>query len=328
MPAPEKTQEPEPRPSSPEESASNAQSDQIRLAEARRKSANRTLVIVAILCVVVPFLFWRGTWFGRNLSDEELGQYLTDKESPRHSQHALVQIGQRIGRGDTAVKRWYPQVVSLAQSPIPEIRVTLAWVMGADNHSAEFHQTLLNLLLDPEPLVRRNAALSLVRFGDSSGKPELLNMLHPYTVRAPRAGMLHYRVKQGDSVDRGTVLADLEGGDQEPLEIPSPLPGRVQSRLIEDGTRVAISREILILSPGPEHVWEALRALYLVGEAEDFPDVERFATGSVPGMTPQIQRQATLTAEEIRRRSSTPAHPNKPGNPLAPKQAQSPGPVQ
>ena len=42
--------------------------------------------------------------------------------------------------------------------------------MGQDNKSEEFHQALLSLLNDNDPLVRRNAALQLVRFGDGSGK--------------------------------------------------------------------------------------------------------------------------------------------------------------
>jgi len=218
-----------------------------RLAEAHRKRASRILVVVAVVVVLVPFLFWRGTWFGRPLSEEEIGRYLSDPQKPRHIQHALVQLGQRIERGDAAVERWYPQIIPLAKSPYKEIRVTLAWVMGADNHSGEFHRALLGLLQDPEPLVRRNAALSLVRFGDATGKPELLNMLRPSTVRGSG-----------------------------------------------DGAR----------SPGSEQVWEALRALYLVGDAGDLPDVEPFAAGAVPGMTAKIQQQAALTAAEIRRRSS------------------------
>jgi len=281
---------------------------QLKLAhriEARRKRSNQILVVVAILCVVVPFLFWRGTWFGRPLSDDEISQYLSDKEKPRHSQHALVQVAERIGHGDPTVKRWYPQVASLTESPYPEIRVTLAWVMGADSGSEEFHQALRGLLQDGEPLVRRNAALSLVRFGDASGKPELLNMLRPYTVRSPGNGVLRYRLKPGDSPDRGTVLARLEVEDKEPLEIRSPLPGRLQTALVKDGSMVANGEGILVLSPGSEHIWEALRALYLVGGAEELPDVERFAGGSVPDVTPQIQQQAALTAAEIRRRSSS-----------------------
>ena len=54
------------------------------------------------LIVLMPFLFWWNTWFGRHLSDQQLTEYLHDDKKPRHIQHALVQMGERmarIGRG-------------------------------------------------------------------------------------------------------------------------------------------------------------------------------------------------------------------------------------
>src|SRR3990172_9124122 len=98
-------------------------------AEAHRRRATKTMIALAVLLVVVPFLFGRGTWFGRPLSEEETAKYLSDPKEPRHIQHALVQVGERMVRGDPSVKRWYPQVVALTGSPVPEIRITLAWVL-------------------------------------------------------------------------------------------------------------------------------------------------------------------------------------------------------
>jgi hypothetical protein len=45
-----------------------------------------------------------------------------------------------------------------------------------------------------------------------------------------------------------------------------------------------------------------LRALFLVGEAEDLPEVERYAQG-VAGMPDQVKQQAAQTAKAIRSRS-------------------------
>ena len=298
-------------------SNSTPSSKDVQLAEARRRGstsltalsdsrmgrASLLLIVVAVLFVLVPFLFWRGTWFGRALNDEELGQYLADEAQPRHIQHALVQIGERINRGDRAAGRWYPQVVALAESPHPEIRITLAWVLGADTRAEEFHQALRPLLLDTEPMVRRNAALSLVRFGDAGGREEILSMLRPFAVLAPAEGMLSYQLPVGNPVERGTLLARIETG-QGTLDIQSPLAGTVERRLAEDQTNVKAGEEILVLAPGTEQVWEALRALYLVGRAEDLPEVERYVRGEVPDMAEEVQRQATLTAAEIRRRVS------------------------
>src|SRR5215469_14883013 len=72
------------------------------------------LLVVALLFVIVPFLSWYGTWFGRPLSDNQIEQYLHDSEKPRHIQQALEQIVGRIDRKDLNAKRWYPEVAELA----------------------------------------------------------------------------------------------------------------------------------------------------------------------------------------------------------------------
>jgi hypothetical protein len=48
-------------------------------------------------------------------------------------------------------------------------------------------------------------------------------------------------------------------------------------------------------------VWEALRALYIVGGAAELEDVERF-TRPVPGMPETVVRQALLTKQGIQSR--------------------------
>ena len=63
------------------------------------------------LIVLMPFLFWWNTWFGRQLSDKQLAEYLQDDKRPRHIQHALVQIGERVTRHDPAspagIQTWF-----------------------------------------------------------------------------------------------------------------------------------------------------------------------------------------------------------------------------
>lgn len=254
--------------------------------------------------ILVPFLFWKQTWFGQPLSDEQITEYLADMERPRHIQQALVQIEERIERGDSSAKRWYPQMAGLKDSPVVELRVTLAWILGADNRSELFHETLLAMLRDTELLVRRNAALSLVRFGDARGREEILKMLEPYTVRAGEAGLLRYRLEEGTSVDGGTLLARIERADGSMVEIRSPLPGKLLRRIAPEAASVAPGEEIAALSPGENHVWEALRALLLIGRAEDVPLVERYAHTSDASYPTKIREQALLTAAEIRKRES------------------------
>src|SRR3989442_14983140 len=110
---------------------------------------NRALFfLTAWLIVLLPFLFWWNTWFGRQLSDMQLNEYLHDEKKPRHIQHALVQIGERINKHDTRVSRWYPEVVRLAAYPVDEVRNTDAWVMGQDTSGQGFHEALLKMLKD------------------------------------------------------------------------------------------------------------------------------------------------------------------------------------
>src|ERR1041384_1178735 len=128
-----------------------------------RIKASGPILILAALFLVATFLAWYFTWFGRGLSDTDISKYLNDTRNPRHVQHALLQIQQRIDRGDPSAKNWYPQILALSSSPETEYRLTVAWLMGFDNRSTEFHNSLLTLVNDNEPIVRRNAALALDR---------------------------------------------------------------------------------------------------------------------------------------------------------------------
>src|SRR5215471_4422868 len=187
------------------------------------RKAYLLITLFALLLVLFPFLFWYSTWFGRKLTDAEIDRYFADAAKPRHAQHALVQIGERLS-AHRDVSRWYPDVLRQAASPSLELRQTAAWIMGQDTNYAPFHDALLRLLHDPEPMVRRNAALALAAFNDPAARPELVAMLRPFTVTAPAAGVLHYRLKLGDYVNPGTMIAHI--GD---TEVRSPAPGEVRS---------------------------------------------------------------------------------------------------
>ena len=56
-----------------------------------RRPSNIWLIIVAALFIIVPFLTWYLTWFGRGLSDDDIAKYLVDENNPRHMQRALLQ---------------------------------------------------------------------------------------------------------------------------------------------------------------------------------------------------------------------------------------------
>lgn len=261
---------------------------------------SKPILFLAILFVAATFLAWYFSWFGRELSDTDISKYLADEKNPRHVQHALLQIQQRMERGDTSAKNWYPQIVTLSGNPETEFRLTVAWLMGFDNKSQEFHDALLKLLRDQEPIVRRNAALALVRFNDSSGRDELISVLKPFVLKAPADGVVESSMHEGSTVSRRTPLARIQLSDGKVAELRSPLPGRVNQILKANGAQVSRDEDLLSLNSDEESVWEALRALAIVGTEEDLPLIQSY-TQSASG---RIKEQAGLTLSAINHRSN------------------------
>jgi biotin carboxyl carrier protein len=270
----------------------------------RMSTRNRILFyVVAWLIVLMPFLFWRATWFGRPLSEDAMREYLRDEQKPRHIQHALVQIGEEVEKKQPGVEQWYPELVRLSTHPVEEIRNTDAWVMGKDASRPEFHQALLKMLNDPSEMVRGNAALSLVRFGDASGRPQIVEMLEPTTVTAPVAGTVTAAARSGEPIQHGTLLVRLEEGGQV-TEVRSPITGTVKSVVATPGGRVAAGDRLAVIAPGTDQVWEALRALYLVGTVDDLPHVTPYERKS-PDLSQRIAQQARETEKAIRGRAES-----------------------
>jgi hypothetical protein len=262
------------------------------------------VLIFALLFVLMPFLFWRATWFGGPMTEAQIGSALSGKERPRDIQHALAQLELHIRVSDPNARQWYPAIVALAVSPVQQVRLTAAWTMGQDNHSVEFHHALLGLLRDSDPMVARNAALALVRFGDDSGHAAIVAMLQPSVIISPVDGRLERRLKIGDPVNPGAMVARVQtasGG----VDIRTLVPGTIQSWNSAENATVTQGQAIALIEPSEEMVWEALRALYLKGTAADLPNVGRY-TRPVEGMSNQVREQAQLTMKAIQQRPSTP----------------------
>jgi hypothetical protein len=268
----------------------------------QRRRTPLSFIILALIFVIVPFLTWYLTWFNRPLSNETIGTYLSDEQNVRHVQHALALIEERIERGDTSARRWYPQIIKLSGSNVTEIRKTAAWVMGQDNQAEEFHAALLKLLEDQQPIVRRNAAVQLVRFGDASGRAELRATLQPYNVVAPTEGTISSVLIEGGEVRENALLARITNSQNQIQELRSPLSGKLAGVNAREGARVSKGDVILTVAPDPDFVYEVLRALLFVGAAEDLADVERYAQG-VEGMPERVKQQAAQTVKAIRSRS-------------------------
>jgi len=284
---------------------------------------NRLLFFMtAWLIVLMPFLFWWNTWFGRQLSDNRITEYLKDDKHPRHIQHALVQIGERMGRHDAVVARWYPELIRLAAHPVEEVRNTDAWVMGQDASSAGFHETLLRMLQDSSEMVRGNAALSLVRFGDAAGRPQIVALLQPARILASASGRVLDTDKVGTVIHQGGLIAKLQVDrsaiarendrsavapkiDQATAEVRSPISGRIRTLSVAAGATVTAGTEVATVDPSDDQVWEALRALYLIGEPDDLPAIRPYER-ELPEVSGRVRQQALLTEKAIRDRA---AHP-------------------
>lgn len=265
----------------------------------RRRPSNIWLIIVAGLFIVVPFLTWYFTWFGRNLSEQDLATYLADEKNPRHIQHALLQIEQRIESGDQTARKFYPQIVASSKSAHAEIRKTAAWVMGQDNKSDEFHRALIDLLKDEDPLVRRNAALQLVRFNDAAGRPELRAMLQPFDAKTPIAGTVVSLLPVGNAVRAGAMLARIRDNSDNVAEFRSPVDGVVAALAVKEGDPVQSGQTISSINPDRATLVNALQALAYVGTKDDLSLIE-----SVTKIddSADVTKQSTETAKVIRSR--------------------------
>jgi biotin carboxyl carrier protein len=263
------------------------------------------ILALVLLFVLMPFLFWQATWFGRPLTDPQIAEYLDASARPRDTQHALAQIEQRIESPNDAVRAsarpWYPDIIRISAQGGPELRLTAAWVMGQDNTAPEFHQALLLDLTDADPMVRRNAALGLVRFADPAGHDEIVAMLSPTALTSPAAGAISIRVKSGDTINPGTMVARLMSGNRK-VEVRSEMPATAGPWLVADGQQVIAAQPLLFLDPSSDMVWESLRALYLIGQPQDLPAVESYTHPPVD-FPASIAQQAAATAAAIRQRA-------------------------
>lgn len=281
--------------------AENGNHPEIRVAEVRKRGrGSGPILVLAALFVAATSLAWYFSWFGRELSDADIAKYLADEKNPRHVQHALLQVQRRMEQGDGSAKNWYPQLIVLSGSPETEFRLTVAWLMGFDNQSQEFHNALLKLLRDQEPIVRRNAALALVRFNDASGHDELVSVLKPYVLQAPADGVIESSLQEGQTVARRSPLLRIRQADGNIAGLRSPLPGRINKIVKANGSQVSRGKDVLSLNSDEDSVWEVLRALALIGTKDDLELVQSYA-GSTD-VSKRVKEQASLTLNAINHR--------------------------
>ena len=163
------------------------------------------------------------------------------------------------------------------------------------------------MLQDPSPMVRGNAALSLVRFGDASGHQQIVSLLQPAHISAPTGGRIIDADRPGTAIHQSGLIAKLAPAAlSQPLEIRSPIAGRIRS-VAQTGANMAAGAEIAVVDPGTDQVWEALRALYLIGQIDDLPAVRPYER-DLPDISNDVRQQALETEKAIQNRS-VPAQP-------------------
>jgi pyruvate/2-oxoglutarate dehydrogenase complex dihydrolipoamide acyltransferase (E2) component len=153
-------------------------------------------------------------------------------------------------------------------------------------------------------MVRGNAALSLVRFDDASGRVQIVALLQPARILAPSAGRVIDTDKIGTAIRQGGLIAKLQQG-QQITEVRSPTAGRIRTLSAAVGADVHPGTELATVDPGAEQVWEALRALYLIGQTEDLPAITPYER-ELPEISDRVRQQAVLTERAIRERAERP----------------------
>jgi hypothetical protein len=159
------------------------------------------------------------------------------------------------------------------------------------------------MLSDPSQMVRCNAALSLVRFGDATGRPQILALLQPAHITSPQSGRIADSDRPGTAIHQGGLLAKLEYSDKQIAEIRSPIPGRIRS-VAGTGANIAAGAEVAVVDPANDQVWEALRALYLIGQPEDLAAIRPYER-DLPDISNDVRQQALETDQAIQKRSGS-----------------------
>ena len=189
------------------------------LSPRQHRPARRRIVVLCLVWIIaiIPFVFFRrDTWFGRPLSDQQIGEYLHANEKPRQIEYALGQIGQRMARHDNSVSIWYADLVRLSSHPLEEVRATDALVMGENAGLPMLHSALEDQLYDPSSSVRFNAAVSLARAGDKAGHDVIDSLLSQPNVRSEQVAQALNALQQIGDVGDLPLLSGYETSPQLP----------------------------------------------------------------------------------------------------------------
>ncbi len=128
------------------------------------------------------------------------------------------------------------------------------------------------------------------------------NLLQPVQITAPISGHVVDSDRPGTPIHEGGLVAKLATPpSSQAVEVRSPIPGRIRS-VPQTGANVVAGSEIAVIDPGTEQVWEALRALYLIGQVDDLPAIRPYER-DVPDVSNDVRTQAVETEKAILKRA-------------------------
>jgi hypothetical protein len=107
-------------------------------------------------------------------------------------------------------------------------------------------------------------------------------------------------IREGGVVVKLSVAVSADGTGV--IELRSPTTGRIRTMSAVRGHPVHPGDVLAVIDPSTEQVWEALRALYLVGQMEDLPAIRPYER-DVPDVSDDVRRQALEAEKAIRTRA-------------------------
>ena len=295
---------------------------------AAQKKGPRVILLmpVMVLLILVPFLFWYGTWFGKVLSAAEIEERLNSarqaqieqaagKQKIRQAQHALEQLSRLIQAGEDA-SSVYPVVIELSKHAEPVLRRSVVWLMGFARDNVSMREALVRALEDEDALVRCNAAMQLSLVDMDRARPVLHRALDPVQIKAEVAGRVIATIDVGLRLREGTNLLRVER-DGVMSAIGAPFNGTLTSFAVKAGDQVEVGSVLCTMSPSSAQVVEVFKALAVAGDERDTKVIERFTkigSGHESRVNDYARRAINLIRERLesaRTEGPTPEDPTR-----------------
>ena len=198
----------------------------------------------------MPFLFWWSTWFGRQLSDQQLTEYLKRRKAPDGTfSTRWCSWVSALAAHDASAARWYPELVRLASYPVEEVRNTDAWVMGQDTSAMSFHA---NSLKDAWETHRLWCAVTRHFHWFALATPQagsrFVALLQPARIIAPNAGRGDRRRPRRHHDPPGWPHCETSELVEQTTEVRSPISGRIRTIAARRAASVAAGANWLVLT--------------------------------------------------------------------------------